>query len=204
MAEPQPTTIAAAPQICGKRSGRRGLGRPARLTAARIGLARSGASLATGPMLELRLAHARARDAVHAPLDEERLRADLAAQGWPLLTISSAGGTGAIPMRPDLGRDGARCQRRAGGPSGQRPRCSTRHHRRPLGARGRAPRPAAPGRAIAAVAGRWLARRPAHAGAPGPGRHRGHGGAAVAGLRGRGPDRRAAGPLCSPTAWGPT
>jgi ethanolamine ammonia-lyase small subunit len=76
-----------------------------RLTAARIGLSRSGASLATAPLLELRLAHARARDAVHAPLDAERLRAELEALGLPVLAVSSAArGRQQYLMRPDLGR----------------------------------------------------------------------------------------------------
>jgi ethanolamine ammonia-lyase small subunit len=76
-----------------------------RLTAARIGLQRAGASLATGPLLDFRLAHARARDAVHEPLDDKRLIVDLAALGWPVIDIASAveDRTGYL-MRPDLGR----------------------------------------------------------------------------------------------------
>ena len=60
-----------------------------RLTPARIGLKRTGASLATKPLLDLQLAHARARDAVHEPLDEPRLIADLAVLGLPVLSIAS-------------------------------------------------------------------------------------------------------------------
>jgi ethanolamine ammonia-lyase small subunit len=76
-----------------------------RLTPARIGLARAGASLATGPALDFRLAHARARDAVHEPLDEARLIADLAPLGRPVVAIASAVDDRAhYLMRPDLGR----------------------------------------------------------------------------------------------------
>jgi len=75
------------------------------LTAARIGLARTGASLATGPMLDLRLCHARARDAVHAPLDEAQLCADLSALNLPVLIAPSAAKDRAeYLLRPDLGR----------------------------------------------------------------------------------------------------
>jgi len=75
-----------------------------RLTAARIGLARSGASLATAPLLEFRLAHARARDAVHEPLDEARLVADLGGLGLPVRAVMSAADRHTYLMRPDLGR----------------------------------------------------------------------------------------------------
>jgi ethanolamine ammonia-lyase small subunit len=75
------------------------------LTSARIGLARTGASLATAPLLDLRLAEARARDAVHAPLDMARLADDLAALGGPPLTVASAADDRqSYLMRPDLGR----------------------------------------------------------------------------------------------------
>jgi ethanolamine ammonia-lyase small subunit len=76
-----------------------------RPTAARIGLARTGASIATGPLLEFQLAHARARDAVHEELDADRLRAELSALGPPVLVVDSAvGARRDYLMRPDLGR----------------------------------------------------------------------------------------------------
>src|SRR5271165_2054711 len=75
------------------------------LTAARIGLARSGAALATAPLLDFRLAHALARDAVHDALDTAKLAADAGALGLPILTADSAAGDrSTYLMRPDLGR----------------------------------------------------------------------------------------------------
>ena len=76
-----------------------------RLTPARIGLRKSGASLATEPLLDLQLAHARARDAVHEPLDEPRLVAELTGLGLPVLSVASASKDRQhYLMRPDLGR----------------------------------------------------------------------------------------------------
>ena len=72
------------------------------LTAARIGLQRSGASLGTAPLLEFRLAHARARDAVHHDLN---VPPSLATLGLPLLMVHSrAADRRSYLMRPDLGR----------------------------------------------------------------------------------------------------
>ena len=74
-------------------------------TPARIGLPRAGASIATQPALELRLAHARARDAVHDTLDVARLAVDLGALGRPVLHVESqAPDRHTYLMRPDLGR----------------------------------------------------------------------------------------------------
>lgn len=76
-----------------------------RLTPARIGLKRSGASLATGPLLDFQLAHARARDAVHEPLDVRRLASELAALALPVIdVVSDAESRQHYLMRPDLGR----------------------------------------------------------------------------------------------------
>src|SRR5215467_925929 len=76
-----------------------------RVTAARIFLKRTGASLATGPLLDFQLAHARARDAVHEPFDAARLAADLAGLEGPIVTIASAAeDRRRYLMRPDLGR----------------------------------------------------------------------------------------------------
>jgi ethanolamine ammonia-lyase small subunit len=76
-----------------------------RLTAARIGLPRSGASLATVPLLDLKLAHSRARDAVLEPLDIAQLASDLAGLSDPVLTVTSpAEQRLQYLMRPDLGR----------------------------------------------------------------------------------------------------
>lgn len=76
-----------------------------RLTPARIGLERSGASLATGPLLDFQLAHARARDAVHEPLDVQRLASELTALASPVIdVVSNAESRQLYLMRPDLGR----------------------------------------------------------------------------------------------------
>jgi ethanolamine ammonia-lyase small subunit len=76
------------------------------LTAARIGLARTGASVATTPLLQMRLAHARARDAVHAAFDEAELRNVLSGFSLAVLSVASEIKEPAdYLLRPDLGRE---------------------------------------------------------------------------------------------------
>jgi ethanolamine ammonia-lyase small subunit len=75
------------------------------LTPARIALGSVGASLPTVRQLEFQLAHARARDAVHLPLDVAALEVELAATGVALVRARSAApDRGVYLARPDLGR----------------------------------------------------------------------------------------------------
>jgi ethanolamine ammonia-lyase small subunit len=75
------------------------------LTPARIGLERSGASLATRPLLDSFLAHARARDAVHELVDEAQLTDKACTLALPCLVVRSAApDRRSYLMRPDLGR----------------------------------------------------------------------------------------------------
>ena len=75
------------------------------LTPARVGLGRSGASMPTEALLAFTLDHARARDAVHAAFDAQRLVTELATLGLEVRTVSSqARNRRDYLRRPDLGR----------------------------------------------------------------------------------------------------
>lgn len=72
-------------------------------TQARIGLGRAGNALPTAPLLDFQLAHARARDAVHAALDTALLAGQL--EGIETRTVASRAGDRAVFLqRTDLGR----------------------------------------------------------------------------------------------------
>src|SRR5580700_10510555 len=74
-------------------------------TPARIALERTGVSLATRPLLDFQLAHARARDAVHAAIDVRMLCDELRRCGLPALALQSqARDRTSYLRRPDLGR----------------------------------------------------------------------------------------------------
>jgi ethanolamine ammonia-lyase small subunit len=76
-----------------------------RHTPARIALGRAGPALPTGEVLAFGLAHARARDAVHLPLDVERLERELRSAGYaPARVVSQAPDRATYLTRPDLGR----------------------------------------------------------------------------------------------------
>lgn len=77
----------------------------ARLTPARIGLGRSGASLPTREVLRFGLAHAQARDAVHMPFRLQEVAAGLATLSLDTVQVESAAPSRDLYLRrPDLGR----------------------------------------------------------------------------------------------------
>jgi ethanolamine ammonia-lyase small subunit len=72
---------------------------------ARIALESTGVSLATGPLLDFQLAHARARDAVHAAIDVRMLCDELRRSGLEALSLQSQAKDRLTYLkRPDLGR----------------------------------------------------------------------------------------------------
>lgn len=74
-------------------------------TSARVDLGRSGDSLPTRELLAFQLAHARARDAVHATLDTASLALELKQKGWDSTIVKSAARDRTEYLRrPDLGR----------------------------------------------------------------------------------------------------
>ncbi len=74
-------------------------------TSARVGLGITGESLSTAALLDLRLAHARARDAVHFPLDVSALSSELAALHLSAHNLHSAAvNRYEYLRRPDQGR----------------------------------------------------------------------------------------------------
>jgi len=76
------------------------------LTPARVALGRTGVSLQTRDLLDFQLAHAQARDAVHAALNGAAMAAELTAiTGGPVLRLHTMAADRATYLkRPDLGR----------------------------------------------------------------------------------------------------
>ncbi|MFZ3005187.1 MAG: ethanolamine ammonia-lyase subunit EutC [Phenylobacterium sp.] len=75
------------------------------LTSARIALGRAGPALPTREVLALSLAHAQARDAVHAPFEGDAVATGLRALGHVTVQVASAAPDRATYLRrPDLGR----------------------------------------------------------------------------------------------------
>jgi len=77
-----------------------------RFTPARVALGRAGGSLPTAALLDFRLAHARARDSILRPLDEEKLVIALeTVSDGPVLRLESAARSfEEYLLRPDSGR----------------------------------------------------------------------------------------------------
>lgn len=76
-----------------------------RFTPARIALGRAGAGVPTAEVLRFGLAHAQARDAVHAPFDRAGVSSQLAEAGFAAIDVRSRAPDRAHYLRrPDLGR----------------------------------------------------------------------------------------------------
>jgi ethanolamine ammonia-lyase small subunit len=76
-----------------------------RFTPARVALGRAGNGLPTAAHLDFQAAHAAARDAVHAALEVEALREELAKAGLASIDVHSAApDRRTYLLRPDLGR----------------------------------------------------------------------------------------------------
>jgi len=74
-------------------------------TAARIALGRTGGSQRTDSVLDFRLSHARARDAVHSPFDADTLEQSMRSRGLFTFRLSTAAADRRMYLiRPDLGR----------------------------------------------------------------------------------------------------
>ncbi len=74
-------------------------------TSARVALGRAGGSLRTGSLLDFRLAHARARDAVQSAFNAGGLERDLKRHGLASCSLAtSASDRRTFLIRPDLGR----------------------------------------------------------------------------------------------------
>jgi ethanolamine ammonia-lyase small subunit len=74
-------------------------------TSARVDLGRTGHSLLTSELLDFQLAHARARDAVHLPLDVHSMLLELKQKSIPSVALASeAHDRFTYLHRPDLGR----------------------------------------------------------------------------------------------------
>ena len=83
-------------------------------TPARIALGRTGSSLPTREVLAFALAHARARDAVHAAIDADAIASGLKAMGLGTLIVESNAVDRALYLRrPDYGRRLAASSREA-------------------------------------------------------------------------------------------
>lgn len=81
------------------------LARLREFTPARVALGRVGHSLPTHELLDFQLAHARARDAVHAQLDTTSLMLELRQRQLPCIAVASAAPDRATYLRrPDWGR----------------------------------------------------------------------------------------------------